>query len=148
MVIQLAVFAEMWSTKINQSASPRNKSMRRSRSAASTGCPSRFETIARFARLLMRPAPLAACPVFSGHHGSAGLVAVWSVVLDAREPTFRVRETARGPTLRSDASHRVAVLVVPGFAVVARSSRDCRGRAEQKRNRDNRTKFAGHRRSP
>src|SRR5213592_2212718 len=52
------MFAGMWSRKINQSASPRNKSMRRSRSAASAGRGSRFEAITRFGRLLIRPAPL------------------------------------------------------------------------------------------
>src|ERR1700674_2343465 len=58
MVIQLTMFAGMWSRKINQSASPRNKSMRGSRSAASAGRESRPEAITRFGRLLMRPAPL------------------------------------------------------------------------------------------
>src|SRR6266516_5880870 len=212
MVIQLTMFAGMWSRKINQSASPRNKSMRRSRSAASAGRESRFEAITRFGRLLIRPTPLrrtydtlianhvpatgsfgleatvlarfadagalALVPeppraieseahrpgwpvhpqwgrgrvpcgrweseaVLSfGCPGSARLVAVWSVVLDACEPTFRVRVTKPGPTPRFDLSHRVAVLVVLGSAVARGKNR--RGRAEHQRNRDDDTKFAGH----
>src|SRR5713226_9094314 len=78
--------------------------------------------------------------------GSARLVAVWSVVLDACEPTFRVRETKPGPTLRCDVSHRVAVLVVLGSAVARGKNR--RGRVEHQRNRDDDTKFAGHPHSP